>query len=209
MTSALFELPPRPPSPALTSVVLAIDPGPELSAWVLYRTGEPGTVADSGKDANANVLERLHLTTPNGFAANDLVIEQIAAMGMAVGAETFETVFWSGRFVEAWQDGRVAGRWHRVKRHQVKTHLCGNQRAKDPNIRQALIDRWGGEERAITGRKCHVCKGRGKVGLGKGRANCVMCSGVGMTIPVGPLRRISGDAWAALAVAVTWTETRQ
>jgi hypothetical protein len=201
MTTALFEITPR-PAPVVETIVLAIDPGPELSAWVRFLAGAPGRVLQSGKQANAEILSML--TTGSPLATADaLVIEQIAAMGMAVGAETFETVFWSGRFAQAW--GR---HFHRVKRHQVKSHLCGNQRAKDPNIRQALIDRWGGEERAITGRKCHACKGRGKVGLGKARTNCVMCSGVGMTIPKGPLLGISGDEWAALAVAVTWADQR-
>ena len=37
-------------------------------------------------------------------------------------------------------------------RQEVKLHLCNSARAKDANIRQALIDRFGGKDKAI-GRK--------------------------------------------------------
>jgi hypothetical protein len=100
MTTALFEITPR-PAPVVETIVLAIDPGPELSAWVRFLAGAPGRVLQSGKQANAEILSML--TTGSPLATADaLVIEQIAAMGMAVGAETFETVFWSGRFAQAW-----------------------------------------------------------------------------------------------------------
>lgn len=68
-----------------------------------------------------------------------LVIEKIASFGMPVGAEVFETVFWSGRFAEAYGIERV----HRITRIEVKNHICHSSRAKDGNIRQALIDRFG------------------------------------------------------------------
>src|SRR5689334_20143266 len=75
-----------------------------------------------------------------------VAIEMIAAMGMAVGAEVFETCLWIGRFIELLGPARVT----LIKRHEVKMHLCANSRAKDANIRQALIDRFGpGSERAI------------------------------------------------------------
>jgi len=65
------------------------------------------------------------------------VIEQVASMGMPVGASVFETVFWSGRFCQAWSKP-----FHRMKREVVKMHLCGSMRAKDSNIIQALKDRF-------------------------------------------------------------------
>jgi hypothetical protein len=71
----------------------------------------------------------------------ELVIEQIASFGMAVGAEVFETVFWTGRFYEAWPGASTR---HRLPRSAVKMHLCQTMRAKDSNIRQALADRFGG-----------------------------------------------------------------
>lgn len=66
-----------------------------------------------------------------------------------------------------------------VYRRDVKLHLCNSARATDATIRQALIDRFGG----------------------KGKA-------VGTKASPGPLRGVSGDVWAALAVAVTFADTR-
>lgn len=149
-------------------MILAIDPGPEHSAFVTYDGRRPLAFA---KIENSELLRRIRDTELDGQA---LVIEQIAAMGMAVGAEVFETVFWSGRFAQAW-----CGEFDRVKRHAVKMHLCGNMRAKDGNIRQAIIDKFGGKER-----------------------------GIGLKKTPGPLYGMSGDCWSALAVAITWWETR-
>lgn len=59
-----------------------------------------------------------------------LAVEKIEAMGMAVGAEVFETVHWSGRFFQAW---REPAKVRRITRRAVKLGLCGSMRAKDPN----------------------------------------------------------------------------
>jgi hypothetical protein len=97
---------------------------------------------------------------------------------MAVGAEVFETCVWAGRFIERWYRNPRRPTHLRVYRRDVKLHLCGSMRAKDANVRQALIDRYGpGKEKAI-GRKAAP----------------------------GPLYGISGDCWAALGVAVTAAE---
>jgi hypothetical protein len=72
-----------------------------------------------------------------------LVIEQIECMGMAVGREVFETVCWAGRFCEAWEAHGWPVVW--LTRRAVKLHLCGTSRAKDTNVRQALLDRYGGK----------------------------------------------------------------
>lgn len=158
-------------------MIYAIDPGPERSAVVVY---EPAArqIVSHVIEANDVVLQRLAHRVR--YQADTLVIEQVASFGMAVGADVFETVFWSGRFAQAWTGYHYAFRWDRVKRHEVKTHLCHTQRAKDPNIRQALIDRYGStRERAI-----------------------------GTKSKPGPLYGIVGDEWSALAVAITWAETK-
>lgn len=110
--------------------IMAIDPGTTQSGWVLY---DDKQVVDSGVSPNHELL----VWVKHGQHANLLAIEMIASMGMSVGESTFETVRWIGRFQQAWHDPEAV---RLIKRHQVKTHLCGTQAAKDPNIRQRLID---------------------------------------------------------------------
>lgn len=113
--------------------IIAIDPGPTESAYVLLNRYPDLEIMDKGKVQNDDLLGLL-----KSRVIDQMVIEQVASMGMAVGATVFETVFWSGRFCQAFK-----GQFHRIKRHEVKMALCGNMRAKDGNIRQALIDRFG------------------------------------------------------------------
>ncbi len=111
--------------------ILAIDPGPLQSGLVVWN----GTsilyleIVDN---------ERIILEDLNLIEADVLVIEQIKSYGMSVSDSIFDTVFWTGRFCQKWE-----GDWFRVPRREVKMHLCGTMRAKDSNIRQALIDRFG------------------------------------------------------------------
>jgi hypothetical protein len=114
-------------------MILALDPGTTESGWVLF---DGTTVADSGVSDNHDVLRWVQA----GQDAELLAIEMIANMGMAVGKSTFDTVRWIGRFQQAWREPEAV---RFVFRHQVKQHLCGSQRAKDPNIRQALLDAIG------------------------------------------------------------------
>jgi hypothetical protein len=116
--------------------ILAIDPGTKQSAWVLW---DGQAVGASGIEANEILLAWLRRSwAPTHY----LALEMVASYGMAVGASTFQTVLWSGRFYEAWE--REQGRTVRLTyRKDVKMHLCGSMRAKDGNIRQALIDRYG------------------------------------------------------------------
>lgn len=111
--------------------ILAIDPGNTESAWVRLR-GD--TLVDFGKEPNDELVEKL-----SAMYYDVAVIEKIASYGMAVGEEVFETVFWSGRFAQS-----IGSNVHRLPRLKVKVQLCRDSRAKDANIRQALIDRYGG-----------------------------------------------------------------
>ena len=60
---------------------------------------------------------------------------------MPVGRDVFETVYMIGRMAEA------IARWgtpvDRMPRRIVKLHLCQTQRAKDSNVRAALLDLYG------------------------------------------------------------------
>jgi hypothetical protein len=154
-------------------MILAIDPGDKQSAFVLYNGERPVAFA---KLANADLLEKLRLWDESGgpFAhAEGLAIEMIASYGMPVGREVFETCLWIGRFIEAANHPTTL-----VYRREVKLHLCGSVRAKDGNVRAALLDRYGGKSAAV-----------------------------GTKNSPGPLRGVSSDVWAALGVAVTYADT--
>jgi hypothetical protein len=103
-------------------------------------------VRSCGVWENGNVraaVAREAALSPTGVPL--LAIEMVASYGMPVGREVFETCVWIGRFQESWRDGlrRVPEDVRLIYRRDVKLHLCGNSRAKDANIRQALIDKLG------------------------------------------------------------------
>lgn len=117
---------------------IGLDPGPTESAMVIW----DGTmIRGAALQPNDFILRRLREMRDSG---HQLVIEKVASYGMAVGAEVFETVFWSGRFAEAFGIEHV----HRITRGEVKIHLCHSMRAKDANVRAAICDRFGGEKLA-------------------------------------------------------------
>jgi hypothetical protein len=113
--------------------LFAIDPGTTESGWCIL---DQGRVVDSGVHPNADMLPWIK----HGQRCDALAIEMIAGMGMTVGQTTFDTVRWIGRFQQAWREPDEV---LLVFRRDVKLELCGNPRAKDSNIRQALIDRIG------------------------------------------------------------------
>jgi len=146
-------------------IILGLDPGTTHTGCVWF----DGTrVVRSEHLENAGVVVAVSsIDVP--MHIDSVACEMLQCQGMPVGAETFETAYWIGRFMD--RCGRV---WHRVYRNEVKLHLCGSARAKDPNIRQALLDRWGGKAAAVGTKKSP-----------------------------GPLYGVTGHCWSALAVAVT------
>ena len=150
-------------------MIIAIDPGPEQSAMVIYGSAK----IFHGIYPNKEVLERLSYGNSD---ITHLAIEMVACYGMAVGAEVFETCVWIGRFIQQWNKPYTL-----VYRRDVKLHLCQSARAKDANIRQALLDRFGGSRDKAIGNKSNP----------------------------GPLYGISSHLWSALAVAVTYEDTNR
>ena len=112
-------------------MILAIDPGTFTSAYV--RMGEDYRPVDFGLLPNEELLEKVR-----GASQDRLVCEMVESFGMAVGKEVFETVFWIGRFWEAFPGTETA----LLYRREEKLRLCGSVKAGDANIRQALIDRF-------------------------------------------------------------------
>ena len=119
--------------------IIAIDPGPKDSAYVIWDGKKIEAAFIMANSALRNGL----ITIVNSRKCR-LVLEKVESFGMPVGEDIFETVFWSGIFVEAFRQKNLIGaQWDRVSRRTVKLHICQNARAKDSNIRQALIDRFG------------------------------------------------------------------
>src|SRR5438309_8443003 len=87
--------------------------------------------------ANTDLLVMLQTRANHG---EQLVIEWIESYGMPVGKEIFDTVRWVGRFQQAWRDPEGV---RFIPRRAVKLHLCNSPRAKDSNVRQALLDKFG------------------------------------------------------------------
>ena len=176
--------------------IIAIDPGSTESAYIWLREGKPEHPA---KVPNEHLLTGLRNTAKIVTDEIELVIEDIQhyGRGMAVGAEVFETCIWIGRFIQVW----VPRPYRRIRRPTVKAHVCGSVTANDAQVRQALIDLYGGTERAIGSLRCPACKGKGWRGVG--RPECVACGGGGWKHPPGILHGIAKDVWSALALAVT------
>ena len=59
---------------------------------------------------------------------------------MPVGQEVFDTCVWIGMFKQAWRAPKSV---KLIYRSEVKMGVCHSMRAKDGNVRQALIDMLG------------------------------------------------------------------
>lgn len=116
-------------------MILAIDPGTTHSAFVQFN-GQ--WVHERGFVSNSEMLEILK---GGGIVHDLLAVEMIACYGMPVGREVFDTCRFIGRIEQIAEDSEYEMRL--IFRKDIKLHMCQSPRAKDANIRQALIDRLG------------------------------------------------------------------
>ena len=112
--------------------LLAIDAGTTVSGYVVL---EDNRVIKSDVIDN----EQLLLMLSEFCECDEMLLEMIQSMGMAVGQTTFTTVLWIGRFYQEWANLRGRDPYL-IYRQEVKNTLCGSSRAKDANIRQRCID---------------------------------------------------------------------
>lgn len=130
--------------------ILGIDPGTTESGWVIYDT-ENHSIINNGIWDNEKVLYSISV-----FYFDVLSIEMVASYGMPVGKETFETVYWIGRFCEG---ANVTGRqyFRYYKKTDINPAICFNSNVKDAMIRRALLDMFpktgGGKEPSIGTKK--------------------------------------------------------
>ena len=115
--------------------ILAIDAGNVESGYVIMDGYKP---VEHGKVINAELLDIIKRKP----RVDVCVLEMVAhyGTGMPAGATVFDTCVWIGRFTQ--EADRCGIKTERIYRREEKIALCGSMKAKDGNIRQALIDRF-------------------------------------------------------------------
>lgn len=160
--------------------ILAIDPGTTDSAYVLMNDDYTIRNRNFYKFKNELVLKTIKDLGGIYDDGMTVVIEMVASYGMGVGQEVFDTCVWIGRFTQAAIERGC--RVEYVYRMEEKMALCHDSRAKDANIRQALIDRF-----ALFDKK----------------------SGKGTKKKPDVFYGFSKDIWSAYAVGVTYLDRRK
>jgi hypothetical protein len=164
--------------------LLAIDPGSTHSAYVVVDDDLEPIWFD--KIPNEELLKLPHL-----YTCDRVAIEQIGhyGTGMPAGQTVFDTCVWIGRFWQAILEHDDSSQYgdppkivHLIPRREVKLHLCGQTKANDGNIRQALIDRFASEQRN---------------------------SGKGVKNEPGFFYGFHSDIWQAMGLAVYWMDTQK
>ena len=153
--------------------IFAIDPGNTESAYALISMPD-FQLLEFGKVENERLLQDVPFYAGQ---ADHFAIEMVASYGMPVGKDVFETCVWIGRFVQ-----KAEKEYHFVYRKDEKVRLCHDSRAKDSNIRQALIDRY---------------------------AMFDFKNGKGTKKNPDTFYGVSKDVWQAIAVAVTYYEMKE
>lgn len=115
--------------------LLAIDPGNKLTAYCLMDENYRPICKDKVENADA-----LEFITAHAVEIDQIAVEMIASYGMAVGSEVFETCVMVGKIEQLAQMLGIPV--ERVFRMEEKQFICHDSRAKDANIRRALIDRF-------------------------------------------------------------------
>ncbi len=125
--------------------VLAIDPGNELSAFVVW---DGKRIIESGKTPNFEMRAHMRLiaaSQPEGKAGHLAIeVSQSYLMPRSAGRSPFfpqqvlDTALEAGRMIEAW-----GGPFTIVDRRAVKLHLIGRAAGGDPEVRAALLHQIG------------------------------------------------------------------
>lgn len=124
--------------------ILAIDTGNVESGYAVIEMPD-FKLLDFGKVSNEELLEMLENYEVEGwskiekyFKFNKVALEMVACYGMPVGKDVFETCVWIGQFEHALKGEDITY----IYRKDEKITLCNSMKAKDSNVRQALINRY-------------------------------------------------------------------
>lgn len=115
-------------------LLLSIDAGTTESAYCIVdiQTYKP---IEFGKVKNENLLSIV-----KNQRYNILAYEEFQCYGMPIGESTIKSITWNGRYIQSALDRGTPV--HPIYRKDEKMNLCHSMKAKDSNIRQALIDRF-------------------------------------------------------------------
>ena len=116
---------------------IGIDPGAVNSGFVVYDS-DSETVLDKELAPNICIAQ---LIENHRDTAERVIIEQLRGYGLRVGNDTFDSIWWSGRFAEA--AVRLGLEVYMAPRKDIVKTICDNGNAGDKGVRDALIDRFG------------------------------------------------------------------
>lgn len=147
--------------------IIAVDPGNEQSALIVYDKVSK-SVRAGFLVSNEELIQWLVGNRYRGALSDiPMYCEMPFPRGQYASWQLFSTCVMVGRLKQIWPS------FYLVNRMNVKMAVCGSAAVKDAQVRAALIERWGGKERAI------------------GKKNSP-----------GPFFSIKADMWQALAIAV-------
>lgn len=160
--------------------ILAIDPGNVMSGFVVVEHDDENIlrIEERGKIPNHEIMLQIDKFFLQSGKKN-MAIEMIQSYGMPVGQTVFDTCVWIGRFLERMTHRDGTAEYRYIYRKDEKINICGTMKAKDANIRQALVDRFAA----------------GQPNYGKGTKK-----------EPGFFYGFKADVWQAFAVAVTFFE---
>jgi hypothetical protein len=116
--------------------ILSIDVGTTESAYALMDHSLENPLIKFGKIPNEEIVTEL---VWGDFGV--MAYEEFASYGMPIGQSTMRSIWWNGYYCRVCDQFKTP--YKPVLRKDVKMHLCGTMKAKDCNIRQALIDKYG------------------------------------------------------------------
>ena len=154
--------------------ILSLDVGTYESAYCLINI----ETCKPLKFGKINNNELLKIVKNENYA--QLVYEEFQSYGMAIGQSTIVSITWNGRYIQSAIDRNI--KVDPIYRKEEKINLCGSMKAKDSNIRQALIDRF---------------------------ATFDFKNGKGTIKQKDFFYGFSKDIWSAFAVGITWLDKQK
>lgn len=116
-------------------IILALDVGTEQSGFCLMNADNYKPIEFGKEDNDVILKEKVKI-----WMYDALVYEEFQSYGMAIGKSTIKSITWNGRFIQAAWERSIP--FYPIYRLEEKINLCGNAKAKDANLRQAMIDRF-------------------------------------------------------------------